>query len=136
MTGKEELRQIFRLDKRMISLQDSIIEIETKLTRISPILSDMPKGGGDQDKISGGVAHLCELKEMLDQMLTESCLKRAEIIRKIERLDNENYRTILRERYINLKSFEEISIMFPYTYNHTLKLHGHALQEYTRVNNG
>ena len=133
MTGKEELRQIFRLDKRMVSLHDSIIELETKLTRISPVLSDMPKGGGDQDKISGGVAKLCELKQMLDDMLTESCIKRGEIIKKIELLENENYKTILRERYVNLKSFEQISVLFPYTYNHTLKLHGHALQEYSKL---
>lgn len=133
MTGKEELRQIFRLDKRMVSLHDSIIELETKLTRISPVLSDMPRGGGDQDKISGGVAKLCELKQMLDDMLTESCIKRGEIIKKIELLENENYKTILRERYVNLKSFEQISVLFPYTYNHTLKLHGHALQEYSKL---
>ena len=133
MTGKEELRQIFRLDKRMVSLHDSIIELETKLTRVSPILSDMPRGGGEQDKISGGVAKLCELRQMLDDMLTESCIRRGEIIKKIELLDNENYKTILRERYVNLKSFEQISIMFPYTYNHTLKLHGHALQEYAKL---
>lgn len=133
MTGKEELRQIFRLDKRMVSLHGSIIELETKLTRISPVLSDMPKGGGDQDKLSGGVAKLCELKQMLDDMLTESCFKRGEIIKKIELLENENYKTILRERYVNLKSFEQISVLFPYTYNHTLKLHGHALQEYSKL---
>lgn len=136
MTGKEELRQIFRLDKRIKSLLDSITEVETHLTRISPVLSDMPSGGGNSDKMADGVAKLCELKDLLDEMVTESCLKKGEIIKKIELIENENYKTILRERYINLKSFEEISIMFPYTYNHTLKLHGHALQAYSNLKNG
>lgn len=136
MTGKEELRQIFRLDKRIESLLESIAEVETKLTRISPVLSDMPKAGNNSDKMADGVSKLCELKDMLDDMVTESCLKKGEIIQKIELLENENYKTILRERYINLKSFEEISIIFPYTYNHILKLHGHALQAYSNLKNG
>lgn len=132
-TAKEELKQIYELDKRIISIHDSIIETETKLTHITPILSDMPAHHGGTDKMTDGVARLIELKEELNLMIDKNCLRRSAIMKKIDRLENETYKTILTQRYINCKSFEEISIMYPYTYNHTCKLHGYALQEYTKL---
>lgn len=133
MTVKEYLGNIRKKDIELIALEDAIIETETRLTRISPILSDMPRAASGADKMGDGVAKLIELKERLNHKLYAICELKERIYNEIDKLEDPNHRTVLIERYINYKSFEEISISMGYSYYHTCHLHGHSLQAYEKI---
>lgn len=53
-----------------------------------------------------------------------------QIAEEIMKLDNENHRIVLRERYIHCKSFEEIAFNEGYVYRHIIRLHNQALDEF------
>ena len=133
MTPKEELRGIFYKDKEIIILEEQIEETRAKLERVTPVLTNNPCGGGSTDRMTDGVAKLIELKEMLSRKIDEICEYRMECLSKIDRIPDGRYRVILKERYFNNKSFEEISVIVNYAYNRTCMLHGKALKAYDEV---
>lgn len=134
MTGKEELRQIRDISKEIQSLEDSLLEIETRITHMTPILSDMPKGGGgDPDKMASGVIHLIEVKKQRQQAINNLSViqKRYESI--VRSLTISIYRTILFDHYFGFKSLQQISDETCYSYRHICRLHGEALKEYETI---
>jgi len=133
MTVKEYLGNIRKKDIELIALEDAILETETILTRISPVLSDLPHATGNVDKMSNGISKLIELKDLLNLKIYAICELKEIIFDEIEGLENPLHRTVLIERYINYKSFEEISIKMNYSYHHVCHLHGHSLQEYEKL---
>lgn len=133
MTIKEYLFNVKKRDIEILAIKDMILETETMLTRISPILSDLPHVKGNNDKMGNGISRLIEFKEMLNKKIDTACEEKYKTIKEIESMENPSYRTILYERYINHKSFEEISIQMGYSYYHVCRLHGQSLQEFQKV---
>ena len=52
------------------------------------------------------------------------------ISNEIDRLEKSEHRVILRSRYINLWSFEEIAVKMNYDIRHIHRLHGNALKSF------
>lgn len=133
LTTKEYLQSIRKKDYEILALEEAVLRQETLLTRVTPILSDMPRGGSDGDKMADGIARLVELKNKINAKIDETCREKQEVIDDIKKIKESSYRTILYERYINYRTFEEISTLLHYSYFHTCKLHGYALQEYEKM---
>lgn len=133
MTPKEYLSNVRKKDIEIIALEDAILETETKLKKVTQTLSDMPRGTSCNDKMSDGISKLIELKNLLNNKINKICEDKGNIIKEIWQLQDPNHRTILIERYLNYKSFEEISIQMGYSYYHVCRLHGQSLQEYQKV---
>ena len=131
MTGKEELRQVRDIAREIQSLEDSLLEIETRITRISPILSDMPKGGGsDPDKMASGVIHLIETKKQRQKAINNLTVIQKKYEDIVRNLTISIYRTILFDHYFENKSLQQIADENCYSYRHICRLHGEALKEY------
>lgn len=137
MTSKEELRQIRHLDHEINFMLEQLEEIKTSLTRISPVLSDMPKGNssGNHDKIGDGIAKILELQEMINTRVDYLYQYKKSIIQVTNEIEKSVYRRILELRYLNEKynSFEDISVAIGYSYFRTVRMHGEALDEYRKV---
>lgn len=136
MKAKDELRQIREIDCEVTSLEEELTEIDTRLTRITPILSDMPRGGGDTDKFATGISRLLELKKDLNAKINELLDYRKRCERVIDQIPDSTYRTILKERYFKYRTFEEVSVTICYSYHRTVRKHGHALQAYDQIKEG
>ena len=135
MTIKEYLGNIRKKDIEILALEDAILETETRLTKVTQTLSDMPHATGDTDKMSNGISKLIELKDLLNRNIDAICEVKGIIIEEIQSLENPSYRTILMERYVNYKSFEEISVKMGYSYYHVCRMHGQSLEEYRKIMN-
>lgn len=133
MTGRELLKSIRSRRMELSALKDSVIEIETRLTRISPVLSDMPKAAGCADKISDGVSKLIEIKEKLDRKIDETAGYELTAMEMIGKLEEPIYRTILYRIYILNEPLQKVADNINYTYNYTCSLHGYALNEIDKV---
>ena len=70
--------------------------------------------------------------EIMDER-TKAIEERNEIRNVILRVGDHNLSHILRRRYIDGKTWEEIAVEMNYTYRWTLTLHGRALEEVDRI---
>lgn len=124
MTAKEELRQIAILKYEIQSLEDQLVEIDTRLTHITPVLSDMPHGASTGDKMVDGISKVIEIKTSIQKRINVLCEISHECTRRISTMENCTYRTILIDRYVNGRSLEWIADKLHYSYYHACKLHG------------
>ena len=102
---------------------------KSKLLNITPILSDMPKGGNRSDKISDGIVNLDEIERGLKEDIDELIRLRDEIEGKIDAINDLKLREILKCRYLDCKGFEEIAFTNNYSWRHTHRLHELALDK-------
>ena len=109
---KEEIDQL-RMDKMFPGL----------------VQDGMPHGSGGSD-LSAYAAKLDELLiELKDQMDKRIQLRR-EIVKKIESMDSETEKAVLRYRYIHMLKWEEIAVKMEYSWQHVHRIHGKALSHF------
>lgn len=110
---KEEIRQL-RLD-----------------TMMPAVVNDgMPHGSSSGSDLSGYVAKVDAMIEDLRKQMEARIDIRREIIGKIEKMENETEKLILRYRYIHLLKWEEIAVQMDYSWKGIHKVHGRALQHF------
>ena len=133
MTGREHLRSIQYRRIEVLALEDAVLEIQTRLTRISPVLSDMPHATGNTDKMTDGISRLIELKDKLNRKIDESSYYELMVMEMISKLKDPIHRTILYRLYILCEPLQEVADKIHYTYNYTCTLHGYALNEIDKI---
>ena len=104
---------------------------ELRLKKMLPSLTQdgMPHGSGGSD-MSGYAAKLDELLRDLDAQAQHCIDIRREIAGKIEAMQDETEKLVLRLRYMHGKKWEEIAVEMDYGYRNVLKLHGKALSHF------
>lgn len=133
MTAKEYLQRIRKMDFEIKALKDLAEEQRTKLTRISPVLSDMPGCGGTTDKIPDGLSRLYDVYGELSKKIIEVEKEKDIAYELVASLQDNTHRAILYMRYFSYRSFEEISVSLGYSYRHVCRLHGEALQQFEKM---
>ena len=76
------------------------------------------------------VAKIVDLQAEVDKEIAVLVDLIAEIHTKIEQLENPTERAVLTERYINVKSWEEIAEIISYSERNTKYIHGRALKNF------
>ena len=109
---KEEIDQL-RMDKMFPGL----------------IQDGMPHGSGGSD-LSAYAAKLDELLSDLKDQMDKRIQLRREIVKKIESMDSETEKAVLRYRYIHMLKWEEIAVKMHYTFRHVVRIHGEALKKF------
>nr|WP_294468461.1 hypothetical protein [uncultured Sellimonas sp.] len=110
---KEEIDQL-RMDKMFPGL----------------VQDGMPHGSGGSD-LSAYAAKLDELLNDLKDQMDKRIQLRREIIKKIEAMDNETEKAVLRYRYIHMMKWEEIKERLHMTsLRYVFKVHGRALNNF------
>ena len=127
---KEYLRQYGCALRAERAIEEEIQQV--RLDKMFPALvqDGMPHGSGGNSDLSDFVVKVDELLADLKKQVEERITLRKEIVQKIERMEDETEKLVLRMRYIHLKSFEEISIELGYTYRHVIRMHGWALKNF------
>lgn len=133
MSPKRELGNIKKIRYEIKALEDAITEIETRLTRISPVLSDMPMGGSGADKMTDGVASMIEMKEKLSRKICEYNLQITRLTESILKMKDSTYRTILYRVYVLNDSLEKVAVELNFSYRHVCRLHGYALTAFEKL---
>lgn len=85
-----------------------------------------------KNKLEEAMLKLSDRLERIDRTIARLSVEIDDRIESIEDLPNENHREVLFMRYVEGKSFEEISVYMKYVYNYTCNLHGEALKELTK----
>lgn len=135
MNARRFLYQIGSIEGEIQKLSDEIIKTESRLTRITPVLSDMPMGGGNNDKIGNGVIELIEWKDRLNRKVMQLMSIQHETLDVIEQINDDRYRTILTGHYFGKEPLTKMAYDMQYDYYYLCALHKSALREFDKHHN-
>ena len=129
MTTKEILNQYRFKAKKAEQTRE---EYDQFMTRATKMTASFGESAGHTNRVSDKVGEnaikLADLRAEWEKNWLEAERERLNIVELINQVD-EPHRTILMERYIHEKNFEEISVELKYSYAWTTHLHGEALQK-------
>lgn len=128
MTPKEYLQQYRNAVRRVAAAQDHLEELRSMATRITPNYS--AEGGGSHqtsDKLGNAVARILEAESRISDELEILEATEREVVKTINDVQDGTLSTLLYERYINGKTWEQIAVNMHYSYMHICRLHGSAL---------
>ena len=132
MTAKEYLQQLDTLRDEIESTNLALEKIFTEASGIKAIAYDKDRVQvSPSNHAENFMVKLAELGDEYAQMQMKYKLERDKRIAMINGLSNPIHVRILRKRYIDGKTFEEIAVALHYTYRHVTRLHGSALQEFS-----
>lgn len=129
---KQELSQLYYLNREIEHLQARINELETIATSCSSQITGMPHGSGISDKIGEYAAEIADLKGLLDLNIKKCFYELNRINRYINSIEDSEMRMILSLRYINGLSWEQVasSISSYATENSVRMRHNRYLREH------
>lgn len=128
MTPKEYLQQYRDAVRRAAAAQDHLDELRSMATRITPNYSS--EGGGTHqtgDKLGAAVARILDAESRVSDELEMLEATEREVVKTINGVHDGTLSTLLYERYINGKTWEQIAVLMNYTYRRVIQLHGKAL---------
>lgn len=123
MTAKEWLDRGRRIQMEIDALEQTKINLLLRATRMTPVYTDMPKGGGDYDKFGA----YADFAMKIDARVKELQAVSTEIFDVVCRVNDERYRAVLTYRYLNYLPWEAIAEAMSYDVRHVTRLHGEAL---------
>jgi hypothetical protein len=123
---KQQYLQRLRQRRKAIHLDVSFGAIDYSADRVQ----STPK-----NKLEEAMLKLSDRLERIDNDIAAVTIEIDDRISNIEKLPNEADRNILFKRYVENKTFEQISVEMGYTYNYTCNLHGEALSNFAEVLN-
>ena len=107
-----------KLEERKL---EQIEQTKCKLTKITSVLSDMPKGSSNDDKMAENIARLLGLVSEHIKIMEEEENNLIKITNKINMVE-QPYKNILELRFVNGLKVEEISVELNKEYRYTRKL--------------
>ena len=130
MTSQEKKEFLSRYLEIMAEEKDIREEIaywESKAQKVTSSWSAVPGGGKGSDKVQMGAIKIAELRESLMDKINHLVAVRIEIERAIGTVQDDTQRRLLRRKYINGLTLEQIAVEMHYSYVHTCRIHGYAL---------
>lgn len=124
---KYQLRQYIWIMKEIDSLEEEKKIILDKYLA-PPIISDMPHGTGVTDRIGNIVSKRCYIQDKIDQKLDELICLKEQIENAISGLDP-NERLLIRLKYCEGLTWEEVAVRLNYTWRHVHRIHKNILQK-------
>lgn len=130
--AKKELYSYLHSKKLEERKLNQIEETKTKLTKTTTVLSDMPKGTPDNDKMTKNIDRLLELISEHIEIMQEEEENLIRITNKIKMV-KQPYKNILELRFVEGMKVEEVSVEIDKAYRYTKTLIKKAIKEYAKL---
>lgn len=124
---KEFLSRYLEILAEEKDIREEIAYWESKAQKVTSSWSAVPSGGKGSDKVQMGAIKIAELRESLIDKINHLAAVRIEIERAIGTVQDDTQRRLLRRKYINGLTLEQIAVEMHYSYVHTCRIHGYAL---------
>ena len=129
MSTKDYLSQAYRIDQRINSKLAQVMSLRDLLGKATGTLSGAPKAATpNPHSMEDTIAKMVDLENEINDDIDALVDLKAEIMRRIKRVENTEYQTILELRYLCFKRWEDIAVELGYTQRHMLRMHDLALQ--------
>ena len=130
MTNQEKkawLLQYRRLHARIDRMEREKSRWIERATQISATSDGMPHGSGVSDRVGNTAAKIADLTAEINREIDRLVDLRREIEKTISAVQDDTLRELLRFRYIDGRTFEEVAVRMHYSYQWVCILHGRAL---------
>ena len=134
MTNKDKKKWLLeyrKLDQDIERDMEELQRLKSRAEKITSSVSDIPKGESQGDRIQLAVDRICELEERLNGKIDAAVKRRKEMEAAITTVEDRTLQLLLRYRYIDGMTWEQIAVKMNYDYRWTLRLHGRALTRLT-----
>lgn len=111
------------IDRKIKSLEDW----RNKIYNVTGTLSDMPKSKNRSNTIEEGITTIDEIEASINKDIDDLVELRKEIESKIDSIDNLKLRELMKCRYLDFKSWEEIAYKNGCSWRHVYRMHETAL---------
>ena len=129
MSTKDYLSQAYRIDQRINSKLAQVMSLRDLLGKATGTLSGAPKAATpNPHSMEDTIAKMVDLENEINEDIDTLIDLKAEIMRRIKRVENTEYQTILELRYLCFKRWEEVSVELGYSIQHLFRLHDEALE--------
>lgn len=126
---RERLWSYQHLRREIRQLEDQLAELESRITSPrTPKLSFLPRAKGNGYALEAGMDRYADLVEIYRTKLERLYSERAAIEQAIESLEPIE-RMVLRARYIEGRTWEDVAERINYSYVQTWRIHARALQK-------
>ena len=130
MTAKAYLSQSLRLNQRINSKLEQIQSLRELATKCTPFLTGMPKTPNQDGSLRADtVLKIIDLEKELQKDIDRLVDLKKEIMAVVKAVDNMECQTLLEQRYLCFKSWEQIAVDMGYNVRHVYRLHDEALQK-------
>lgn len=106
---KINLFQMRRLIRETVKVQWRLEQEQAKATKITTVLTGMPRASGNHSQVEDGAIRLADLQEAYAEVLSDLHDMRAVLDPLIDELENADDRAVMRLRYIKGFSPEDIA---------------------------
>lgn len=124
---KRKLRSAFAIQKQIEANYVEIQNLRDNANRITPTYSLAPGGGGNGQRIENAMAKIVDMENIISSDMELLMVALSEIRALIAMVDDPVLRLILHKRYLCYQKWEQIAADLNYTWVHTHRLHGKAL---------
>lgn len=128
MTAKEYLQRYQTAYREAQDTELRMAQLRLKYAAPAAIeYSDMPKAYSSEHDLSDYIVKMDELTDHLISKYTRCMGIEADILERLDMMEKQEEREVLRMRYIDGCRWDEIADKLHYTYRHVTRLHGTAL---------
>ena len=137
MTAKEYLKQIYYMNRKVKRLEARREQLRAQMYSIGS-----PAGKMDADKVQTSmngdtmlklIAKVDEAERDMLHEIDRMVEAQERIAGEIEKLSNDKQRDVLHKRYVEFKRWEQIAVDMNITLRHVYRIHGEALQSFTKI---
>jgi len=111
------------IDRKIKCLEDC----KSKIFNVTGTLSDMPKSKNRSNTIENGIASIDEIEQTINQDIDKLLETRTDIENKIDDIIDLKLREIMKCRYLDFKTYEQIAVDCNYCYQQVIRIHETAL---------
>lgn len=137
MNAKEYLMQVKQLNNKIKYIELEIEQIREDISLTSINLDGMPHSTKTSDPTGEKAVRLIEKITKYESRLMDAKArywsKRCEVVETISKVSDPVLNELLYLRYVQFETFEGIAYKMSYSYVHTVRLHGKALEEVKKL---
>ncbi len=106
---KKELSRYYYLKEEIKRDKNEIEKLNTELTHITQMLSDMPKGSSKRERTEEILDELTKRDNLLHEKMVRAEKERNKILQYINGIDDSLIRLIIQYRYLNLLTWTKVA---------------------------
>ena len=133
MNVKEYLAKAYGLDETINTKLETLSMLRSLLTKTTSVISGMPQGCGDGRGLEKSIAKIVDLENEVNRDIDELVDLKANIKSMIDTIKNPTQKNMMEMRYLQSKSWIEISDCLGKTLGWVYSLHLETLKDLEKV---
>lgn len=133
--AKEYFAQIRKTDRLIQRLTDTVNTLRSGLTSQNYELKpDKVQTSGPKDTLGETIVKIMSLKEDINTRIDELVQQKADAMRRIQNVPDQDQQNILIARYVNGEKWEKIAVEIHFSMRQVHRIHGTALIDFAKQN--